>query len=134
MELKRDEIIKALEWCSELRLCVDCPMRAEGYFSHSGNACRKALMEYALSLINELTEENERLINECGNQSILWRQHFNSLYETAKYTLKADTVREMQTEIEARCIKGGIYPAFVKRTIDRIAEEMIGGNNGNKED
>ena len=41
--------------------------------------------------------------------------------------VKADTVRQMQTEIEARCIKGGIYPAFVKSTIAKIAEEMIGG-------
>ena len=58
--MDRKEIEKALKWCSELRLCVDCPMRAKGYFSHAGNACRKALMENALSLIKELTEENER--------------------------------------------------------------------------
>ena len=68
MELNREQIIKALGWCSELRLCVDCPMRAEGYFSHSGNACRKALMENALSLINELTEENERLRAELAHR------------------------------------------------------------------
>ena len=48
--------------------------------------------------------------------------------------VKADTVRKMQSEIEARCIKGGIYPAFVKRTISQIAEEIIGGNNADKED
>lgn len=39
---------------------------------------------------------------------------------------KADTVREMHSEIKERCIKGGIYPAFVARTIDQIAKEMIG--------
>lgn len=65
MELNKNEIIKALEWCSELRLCVDCPMRAEGYFSHSGNACRKALMEKALALINELTAKNDAVSEEC---------------------------------------------------------------------
>ena len=47
---------------------------------------------------------------------------------------RADTVREMQTEIEARCLKGGIYPAFVKSTIDKIADEMIGGDNADKAD
>ena len=41
--------------------------------------------------------------------------------------VKADTVRQMQTEIETRCLEGGIYPAFVKSTIAKIAEEMIGG-------
>ena len=68
--MDREQIIKALEWCSELRLCVDCPMRAEGYFSHSGNACRKALMENALALIKELIKENEKLNKLCENYSI----------------------------------------------------------------
>ena len=54
-----EEIIKALEWCSQLRLCVDCPLRAKGYFSHSGNACRNALMKNALDLINHQREEIE---------------------------------------------------------------------------
>lgn len=62
--MDRKTIIKALEWCSDLRLCVDCPMRTEGYFSHSGNACRQALMKNALALIKELTEENKRLNDE----------------------------------------------------------------------
>ena len=38
---------------------------------------------------------------------------------------KTDTVRKMQTEIERRCIKGGIYPAFVKSTIDQIAKGLL---------
>ena len=63
MKLEQEQIIKALEWCSELRLCVDCPMRAMGYNSYSGNACRKVLMENALSLITGLTEEHERQVD-----------------------------------------------------------------------
>ena len=39
-----------------------------------------------------------------------------------------NTVRAMQSEIKDRCIKGGIYPAFVARTIDQIAKEMLEGN------
>jgi hypothetical protein len=31
----------------------------------------------------------------------------------------------MHTEIKERCIKGGIYPAFVARVIDQIAKEMV---------
>ena len=38
---------------------------------------------------------------------------------------RANTVREMQAEIINRCLKGGIYPAFVATTIDKIAKEMI---------
>lgn len=43
--------------------------------------------------------------------------------------IKADTVRKMQSEIKERCIKGGIYPAFVKNTIDQIAKEMLEGKD-----
>ena len=41
----------------------------------------------------------------------------------------ADTVRKIQSELQERCIKGGIYPAFVARTIDQIAKEMLEGEN-----
>lgn len=133
MELKREEIVKALECCTNCN-CDVCPYVPE-QGTHKGTiGCNDELMINAISLINELTEENERLMDECGNQSTLWRQHFESIYETAKGTVIADTVKKMQKEIEARCIKGGIYPAFVRSTIEQIAEEMIGGNNGNKED
>ena len=46
--------------------------------------------------IKELTEQNEKLIDECGNQSTLWKQHFDSLFHTAKETIIANTVWEMQ--------------------------------------
>lgn len=48
----------------------------------------------------------------------------------AARAVKNDTVRKMQKLIKERCIKGGIYPAFVKSTIDQIAKEMIGEENG----
>ena len=41
--------------------------------------------------------------------------------------IEADTVRKMHSEIKDRCIKGGIYPAFVARTIDEITKEMLDG-------
>lgn len=36
----------------------------------------------------KLTDENDRLRAEGENQSILWRQHFESIYETAKEMLE----------------------------------------------
>ena len=38
---------------------------------------------------------------------------------------KADAVKKMHAEIVKRCLEGGIYPAFVATTIDKIAKEMI---------
>lgn len=66
LPMRDSDIIKALEWCSDMRLCVDCPMRAEGYFSHSGNACRQALMKNALYLIIRQTAYIEALREKGG--------------------------------------------------------------------
>lgn len=40
-----------------------------------------------------------------------------------------DAVRKMQSEIQSRCIKKGIYPVIVKRVVDEVAKEMVEGNN-----
>lgn len=54
MELKRDEIIKALECCLEDGDCTLCPLINVA-------SCPQTLNENALALIKELIEENERL-------------------------------------------------------------------------
>jgi hypothetical protein len=68
-----------------------------------------------------LTEENERL------KATKYMAHSDGRLEMIPTveSVKADTVKKMQAEIEARCINGGIYPAFVARTIDQIAKEML---------
>lgn len=37
---------------------------------------------------------------------------------------RADTVRKMHDSIKERCIKGGIYPAFVKSVVEAVAKEL----------
>lgn len=69
-----------------------------------------------LNTVKELIEDNSNLDDTIACLKIELE------------TERADTVKKMQSEIEARCIKGGIYPAFVKSTIEKIAEEMIGGD------
>ena len=88
----------------------------------------------ALYLINELTEENERLKKRLKATNYMITPDGRIEMIPTVESVRADTVREMQTKIEARCIKGGIYPAFVRSTIEQIARELIGGNNGNQED
>lgn len=92
--MEKEQIIKALEWCSGLRLCVDCPMRTEGYFSHSGNACRKSLMENALALIKELTAKTKVLEAERNNYK---EWYFQTVSENKN--IKTDVVREIFKEI-----------------------------------
>lgn len=82
------------------------------------------LIRDALDLITRLTEENERLIGAVKQYEEERKYHF-----VMSRKLNADTVREMQERIESRCIKGGIYPVFVKRVIDQVAKELIDGTS-----
>ena len=123
MELNREQIIKGLECLSGVFVkCKECAYFAEHRLFPE---CRECASKDALALIQNLTEENERL--KAENAHLIKEAVFSPM-ERAHNTLavRADTVRKMQSEIEARCIKGGIYPAFVKRTISQIAEEIIG--------
>jgi hypothetical protein len=81
MELNAEQIIKALECCANNDECVGeaCPYYATG--------CEKSMPKDALSLIKELTEENERLraesvaIPEGGIGNLSDGYHtFNELY------------------------------------------------------
>lgn len=40
-----------------------------------------------------------------------------------------DAVQKMQEAIKERCLKGGIYPAFVASTIDKVSREMLEGGD-----
>lgn len=155
MELKRDEIVKALAMFIE-----DMPV--ELHLGLSRTTRFRLLLRDALSLIKELTEEvaswkaiaegYQKQFEDCAEDRAKLTEENERLKKRLKATnymitpdgriemiptvesVRADTVREMQKEIEARCIKGGIYPAFVRSTIEQIARELIGGNNGNQED
>jgi DNA repair exonuclease SbcCD ATPase subunit len=66
--------------------------------------------------VEKLTAENEKL------------KELNSFKEIEKQIIRKETIREMHTEIKKRCIKGGIYPAFVASTIDQVAQEKLEGD------
>ena len=92
--------------------------------------------QYYEQRIKELTEENERWRAEAENQSILWRQHFESIYESAKVTLKADTVRKMQERLKADAVTiqdhtGKLGVVVGVGNIDDVAREMLEGDNEN---
>lgn len=60
MELNREQIIKALEHCINRKDCSDCVIKSKEF--RSGCIGRpRAFFKNALSLIKELTDENERL-------------------------------------------------------------------------
>lgn len=59
-ELNREDIIKALEWCSSGGACSKCAEN-EANFYLTREGCMSVQMQNALTLIKLLTEENERL-------------------------------------------------------------------------
>lgn len=141
MKLNIEQIIKAFECCtSEKYICEQCPIDEK---IKDDCECGKVVARNALSLIKELTEDNEwsaKLIFEADKKIAKLTEENERLraendelcdniacLEIDKENAERRTVRKMQTEIEARCRKGGIYPAFVKSTIDQIAKEMLEG-------
>lgn len=135
MNLNREQIVKALECCISGDDCTICPLCDE-------QSCPCVLNENALSLIKELTEENERLRAEntdCRLGFGLIEDAFERLEkinEQIKSETSADTVRKMQEQIKAEIDyfdrRGGsafINKAIVFFFIDQIAKEMIGEEN-----
>lgn len=143
MELKRDEIIKALECCrtnSEMD-CSDCHYRNKGNDLYAG--CVNTLLVDALSLIKELTEENERVrgcVKSKEEVEAIMRATYEPLVkEITKEQIDkalADTVRKMQTLIakESSWFVTKSNGIVTKRTyqitedaLDKIAKEMLEG-------
>ena len=119
MELKRDEIIKALECCtyggdfnkSQVEVCSPCPYFTEGN-------CTDVLKENALFLINELIE------------GIKSRDDTISRFVETMPLVKADTLRELQIRL-TREVGTYLSISIIKvedmfKLIDQIVEEMIG--------
>ena len=120
MELNAEQIIESLEFFHHRILHTSLAKKIY-------EAEIMAIVD-ALSLIKELTEENERLRLKVGAYQVkeaLLSSQLDDKCDMCIARERADTVKKMQSEIEARCIKGGIYPAFVKSTIDQIAKEML---------
>ena len=154
MELKRDEIVKALECCSKDK-CIEC------HYHKQENECVDLLARQALTLINELTEENERLRNIV----VKWNEYtaeankkLDEIYIGAKILVEenkrlekkslaidelltvgrniaiADTVSEMQKRLTFefdRMHKNNFMTPEVRQwIINQIAKEMLEANDG----
>ena len=71
MELNREQIIKALECLNDKhdRICDACPVCRLTDRGH--RSCKHVILDEAVALIKELTEENERLRGERDAYTIL---------------------------------------------------------------
>lgn len=106
-KLTDNEIIKDLKEILEL-MCCEGDLQRSATISHAIDLinrlqarvekCEK--VEYfADKTIATLQAENERLREECGNQSTLWSKHFEGIFETAKETIKSEARKEFAEKI-----------------------------------
>ncbi len=134
--MERDEIIKA--WEDEVAVGKEVGLTRDflNYVSIS-------LVNATLSLIKELTEENERLRAKYeityetpfGKQTMpnLLRLEGDAanLYERIENETKADTVRKMQKRINAHFDSDSDYfrssHGYIRDVVDQIAKEMLEG-------
>ena len=141
MKINKDQILKSLNCCL-FGSCLDCPYEVEGHYAKGSDLCAIEMKEKAILITSELayectklTDENERLraeIDRTEKALIACDKAHNALFtDTFRIEAEAkyDTVRKMHSEIKDRCIKGGIYPAFVASTIDQIAKEISEGGD-----
>lgn len=131
-----EQIIKALELCAspEGDCCaLGCPY-AVFLKTRSCKLCMDILADDALALIKRQKAKIEKLIDECGSQSVLWRNYYASNYEIAKETIKAEAraeaIREFAERIKAQSYESidwshGEHPLVCEfEIVEEIAEEM----------
>ena len=100
MELNREQIIKAMECCgTEHKCCSSCPL-ARDY-----SPCSKTMANNALSIIKELTEENEDLYASCAEAA----KRLSDLEIIAEYyQAEASRLAEIVNGGEEKC--KAMYP------------------------
>ncbi len=118
--MEKEQIVKALECCYLVGDCKECP-----YIPDGDSVCEaRTLGKEALSLILEQDKQIEELTIELDAM----RTAANSLemhYENAR----ADTAQKMHSMIKERCIKGGLWPAFIANVVAEVAKELSEGTS-----
>jgi hypothetical protein len=123
MELTREQIIQALEYCTGIKsidACANCPACL------GCNDCADFLREESLVLIKELTEERDRCLEALSELA----DNVGLLKDKAK----ADTVQKMQDLLAMHfgtyTDKTTVKVVDVFKLMSQIAEEVLEENNG----
>ena len=125
MELNREQIINGLECLNGNRVrCDDCSiLKVVG----GSRSCKRLIINDALSLIDELTTENEKL--RAVNASLYRETELAHVSRKEHFTrAQINAIGYMQEKLKAR-FKGGkcnLYTVYnIQRYIDQIAEQIL---------
>lgn len=114
--MNREQIVKALECCSDGGRCNDCPYDSDCFIP------QWVIVKDALALVRELTEENDRLSRTRYMVSPDGRTEMIPSVES----VKADTVRKMQERFSMILDVGEeIATDTAVDFLDAIAKEML---------
>lgn len=103
-------------------------MRAEGYFSHSGNACRQALMRAALSLILKDEEKIKTLkgrINALVPLAISPLEHLKKNIDSMEYKVNSPrkTFRKEELIEQVNWVLHTVIPDEIDKILKEITED-----------
>jgi hypothetical protein len=101
MQLDREEIIKALELCKTPAAsdCNACGYKGKGIKNGIYVGCTNRLIADALSIIKELTEENESL------KQAMEHEHASFMEIFGQYGEKCDRLTEENANLHASCME-----------------------------
>ncbi len=125
MELNREQIIKALEYCSSGGQCYKRSENDKNPFL-SKEGCMAVQMRNAVAHIKQLTKENERLRAEND----IYSNNVERIAENYHRQGRADTVREFAERLHKKFgdDSNRVFSNYnIHRYIDQIAKEMFGG-------
>lgn len=125
MKLNRERIMQGLECCKGSYDCFTCDIYERGCAGF-----RDGLARDALAIINELTEENERLSGKVAEYEEERKYHFEMSRKRIAEA-KADTVRKMQERLDKHFCHDpaflGVEQRLIMDVIDQTAKEMLEG-------
>ena len=140
MELNREQIIKALECLNDKhdRICDACPVCRLTDRGH--RSCKHVILDEAVALIKELTEENERLSTALAEYDHKTAIRISEEYVTAdayeelqeqNERLREEVIEEYRQKVNTKMGKHThlLGKEYVQRILREVKKEMVGNKD-----
>ena len=137
--MTNSEIIKVLECCSSARTVDDCeksgcPCSADPKTCvFADNQTIQRVIDVSLDLINRQKAEIERLKMECIDAKFT---KYKAEFKEFKAEIEAEAIKQFAERLKYTLIINNEHNTvmfdydFTLETIDNLAKEMVGDNNG----
>lgn len=131
--MNENQIMQALEICSQNGACTGCP-----YYKITSESCQECLADDALALIQKQREEINELTgkhwNECG-QIAKYSDELNQFADIGKMysEIKSEAIKEFAEKLKSNYttfnISSMVSLDMIFCDINRLLKEMAGGED-----